>query len=106
MSLVSEKEGWPTVIFESLACGTPVLATAVGGIPEALADPNLGTLIPAEIDPEKLSMQVQAALDRRWDHAAIRRNALNYAWPALASRIFELYQKLVGAKSNSNSGLA
>ena len=106
MCLVSQKEGWPTVIFESLACGTPVLATAVGGIPEALRDPNLGTLIPADIAPDKLAVQIQAALDRRWDHAAIRQHALHYSWQALASRIVELYKKLISAKSASKSGLA
>lgn len=106
MCMVSQKEGWPTVIFESLACGTPILATAVGGIPEALDDPNLGTLITPDISPEKLAVQIEAALDRRWDHAAIRRHALNYSWQALGARIYELYKKLIIGTPASKSGLA
>ena len=34
--LASSREGWPNVVTESLACGTPVVATRVGGIPEIL----------------------------------------------------------------------
>jgi glycosyltransferase involved in cell wall biosynthesis len=106
MCLVSQKEGWPTVIFESLACGTPVLATAVGGVPEALEDPKLGTLIPADISPEALAAQIRAALAGSWDHAAIRQHALNYSWPAITSNIHELYQKLIIAQNTTSWGIA
>jgi len=106
MCLISEKEGWPTVIFESLACGTPVLATSVGGIPEALADPGLGMLIPPDISPEKLAAQILTALDKRWDHVAIRRHALNYSWKAISARLFEVYQTLISAKQSSKESSA
>jgi glycosyltransferase involved in cell wall biosynthesis len=43
---VSLTEGVPQVLVEALACGTPIVATAVGGVPQALADGQAGLLVP------------------------------------------------------------
>jgi glycosyltransferase involved in cell wall biosynthesis len=43
--LMSEREGMPNVILESLACGTPVIASPVGGIPEMINKPEVGLLV-------------------------------------------------------------
>lgn len=43
--LASSREGMANVLLESLACGTPVVATAVAGNPEVVADPAAGVLI-------------------------------------------------------------
>lgn len=39
-------ENFPLVVLEALGCGTPVIATAVGGIPEQIADGETGFLVP------------------------------------------------------------
>jgi teichuronic acid biosynthesis glycosyltransferase TuaC len=96
LCLVSSREGWPTVIFEAFACGTPVLATAVGGIPEALAGTDLGVLVSPEIEPIKLAEAICVALEQPWDHAAIRRHALDFSWEAIAETIYQIYQKVTG----------
>jgi glycosyltransferase involved in cell wall biosynthesis len=44
--LPSELEGTPNVILEALACGTPVIASNVGGCPEAVRDGETGVIIP------------------------------------------------------------
>ena len=45
---VSLSEGMPKVLIEALACGTPIVATDVGGVRAALADGSAGLLVPAD----------------------------------------------------------
>jgi glycosyltransferase involved in cell wall biosynthesis len=58
--LASRSEGVPNVLRESLACGTPFVATRVGGVHE-IAEGTSCRLVPAE-DPEALSAAVAASL--------------------------------------------
>lgn len=98
MCLVSSKEGWPTVIYEALACGTPVLATSVGGIPEALGDGNLGILVPETIDPVTLAGEIEAALEVDWDRQVMKQIAQRFSWEELSGRLVILYQELLNGQ--------
>lgn len=71
VTLPSYSEGHPNVLVEALACGRPVVATPVGGIPEVV-DAASGVLVPAR-DPAALAEGLRGALERDWDEAALAR---------------------------------
>jgi len=89
-------ENFPTVILESLACGTPVIATAVGGIPEQLDEGVTGLLVPPR-SPDALTQALDGLLanaPRRNEMARAARRAAtdHFAAPAMAQRYVSLYE--------------
>jgi glycosyltransferase involved in cell wall biosynthesis/peptidoglycan/xylan/chitin deacetylase (PgdA/CDA1 family) len=60
-ALSSRSEGLPLTLLEAMAAGLPVVATAVGGIPELVNRSRAGWLCPPR-DPEKLAAQMRNAL--------------------------------------------
>lgn len=83
--LVSLREGWPNVVTESLACGTPVLATRVGGIPEILHSPDLGILVDYEI--ESVVEGIEHGFSNKWDRASISRRSCARTWAIVAAEV-------------------
>lgn len=81
--LASEKEGWPNVVLEALACSTPVVAFSTWGVPEIIKHPDLGTLV-LKREPDAFRQAVAAALDRGWDGARLREYALENTWDKVA----------------------
>lgn len=59
--LSSRWENFPHVVVEALAVGTPVIASAVGGVPEVVRDGENGLLVPAG-DPEALAVAIRRLL--------------------------------------------
>jgi teichuronic acid biosynthesis glycosyltransferase TuaC len=80
--LVSSREGWPNVLMESIACGTPVVATRVGGVPEIIHSPELGLLTEPDID--SIAIALASALAKSWDRDALARHAQSRGWNEVA----------------------
>jgi teichuronic acid biosynthesis glycosyltransferase TuaC len=89
--LPSLSEGWPTVIFESFACGLPVIGSRVGGIPEAVKSENHGILFESR-DVQGLMNTLESALKKEWDRKRLRKYALKNSWNAVGKKIIKVYR--------------
>ncbi|WP_135363180.1 glycosyltransferase [Halosimplex halophilum] len=91
-------EGLPTTILEALACGTPVYATPVSGVPDVVRDGETGFLMDST-DPGDIRRELLAVLDRE-DLPAISRNGRElieseYSFEAAQERYREILQRAV-----------
>ena len=90
-TLPSWSEGYPNVVVEALACGRPVVASDVGGLPEIVTQAN-GILVPAR-DADALAGALRQALDREWDHGSIAA-AMRRSWDDVARETLALCESV------------
>jgi sugar transferase (PEP-CTERM/EpsH1 system associated) len=102
-ALSSIAEGTPVTMLEAMASGLPVVSTAVGGIPDLVADGASGALVPAG-DPQRLAEALAAyVLDaertRRHGAAGRARIEQQYSVAAMLSAYVDLYDGLRKSKT-------
>jgi glycosyltransferase involved in cell wall biosynthesis len=95
----ARSEVWGLTVTEALACGTPVVATAVGGIPEQIRDTETGFLTPPG-DAGSMAEAIQTLLDdderRSAMGAAAGRDAADrFSLEQMASNYLQLYREVV-----------
>jgi glycosyltransferase involved in cell wall biosynthesis len=93
LCLPSRNEGTPNVIVEALASGVPVVASAVGGVPDLIKTGENGFTVPPE-DPRALSAALENALAREWDARRIRESVSHLTWRAIADRNFAFFKSI------------
>jgi glycosyltransferase involved in cell wall biosynthesis len=106
LCLPSHNEGVPNVVLEAMACGTPVVATRVGGIPEVLPE-FAGMLVPVQDQPA-LEHALLEATAKAWDHDAIAAHARGFRWSDNIDRLERILVDVVsmGGTSKSNQAAA
>lgn len=92
--LASSREGWANVLLESMACGTPVVASRAGGSPEVVSAPEAGVLM-AERTPEAVIEGVRRLFARKPDRAATRRYAEQFSWEETTRGQLQLFERVI-----------
>ena len=106
-------EPFGIINLEAAACETPVVASAVGGIPEVVVDGETGLLVPVElsvedpmspVDPDRFERNLAGAINALMadpatrdvmGRAARRRAVERFGWDAIARQTADLYRSLV-----------
>jgi glycosyltransferase involved in cell wall biosynthesis len=92
--LASANEGMPNVVLESIACGTRVVATDVGGVGEVVDSPEAGLLV-----EERSAAALRNALARLFEQNTTveetRRFACGFGWSAVVEKQLSVYRKVL-----------
>jgi glycogen synthase len=107
-------EPFGIINLEAMACETPVVASAVGGIPEVVVDGETGVLVPLELsaddpmspaDPDRYARDLATAVNSlmadpelraRMGAAGRRRAVAEFSWSSIADRTVALYRSVAG----------
>jgi glycogen synthase len=108
-------EPFGIINLEAMACGVPVVASAVGGVPEVVAHEKTGLLVPLKpagpdlaepADPEAFAAGLAGAVNRLLDDPELARRMgragrarveSRFAWGAVAARTLEFYREVAEA---------
>ena len=98
----TDHEGIPQIGLQSLACGTPVIGSNVGGIPEIIKDKITGRIVPAA-DPHKLADSIKAALlekiiTRQYAKAGLELVRKHHTVDCMLNRLDSIYQSFLQTK--------
>ncbi len=92
--LASSREGWANVLLESMACGTPVLGSAVWGTPEVIARPEAGLLLENR-DAKSIVAGIARLRQSLPDRSATRRYAEQFDWQATSDGQVALFRSVL-----------
>jgi len=96
--LASSSEGWPNVVNEALACGTPVVATDVGAVRHMIPSEQYGYIVPVD-DAQALANALRSSLMRDWNHDAISTWGQSRSWDDVAEDVLEQMRAAIGDES-------
>ena len=92
--LASSREGWANVLLESLACGTPVVATAIWGTPEVVREAVAGRLM-AGRDAGSVVRAIRSLFWQYPDREAVRRYAEGFSWAETSAAQVALFREVM-----------
>ena len=95
VALPSWNEGTPNAVIEALACGRRVVATSVGGVPDLIASPLVGELVPPR-DPSALAAALARAVDQDYDAREVAGAASRGSWADSAEKLRAVLEEARG----------
>jgi len=95
--LASLWEGCPNVVIESLACGTPVVATDVGAVRDLVRPGETGEIVPVG-DKGALRAALCGVLAREWSREQVRQSVAGRSWDTVAGEVLAVFEKTLGPK--------
>jgi len=98
--LASSREGWPNVLLEAMACGTPVVATRVGGTTEIVSE-QVGLLV-RERTAQSLAAGLLELLGAPPSRSAVRAYAEGFSWHCTSEAQLRLFSRLAAMASEDD----
>jgi teichuronic acid biosynthesis glycosyltransferase TuaC len=97
MALVSKSEGLANAWVEALACGTPVVASHVGGAPELIRSPDAGRIIPIrmECDVASIVTAIQSLLSAPIAPQQVAAQVAHFSWATNAEALESFFRKIM-----------
>lgn len=97
--LPSHREGVPNVVLEAMACGRPVVATRVGGIPEVV--PEFAGILVEPHSSVAVADALRRCLETTWDESRIAASAGRFSW---ATNVDQLLEAISAAAAPGRDG--
>jgi len=91
--LASSREGWANVLLESMACGTPVVATNIWGTPEVVSSKEAGVLV--DRNPQSIADGIQSLFEDYPDSQATREYAEQFSWDDTTQGQLDIFENLL-----------
>ncbi len=101
--LSSSREGWANVLLESMACGTPVVASPIWGNPEVVRTRAAG-IITRENSPDGIVEGVRQLFATPPDRAATRAYAEPFSWDETTAGQLALFRRVIASRRGGTAG--
>lgn len=96
--LASSREGWANVLLESMASGTPVVATKVWGSPEVVTCDAAGVLV--ERDADSIAGGINLLLEKSISRTLTRKHAEKFGWDSTSTGQYTIFKRIISGKKN------
>ena len=98
--LASSREGWANVLLESMACGTPVVASNIPGNAEVVNDVSAGEVV-KENTPDCFATTIERVYGRGIHRSATRAYAEKFSWDATSQGQLRLFRQVLADQSTN-----
>jgi glycosyltransferase involved in cell wall biosynthesis len=100
MILASSREGWANVLLESMACGTPVVATRIWGTPEVVSEGVAGRLV-SQREGSAFAQAIKLLLTAYPDRSRVRAYAEKFSWQSTTTAQITLFSRIANEQRES-----